>query len=109
MGLHHIAIIVSSEKCLDFYKAFGFVETLRKERERDTVVLLKGYGVMLEIFIDPRHPKRLTPEPLGLRHFALKVDDIEKAARGCVIQTDWIGERFCFVTDPDGNQIELHE
>jgi len=25
------------------------------------------------------------------------------------IGTDWQGIRYCYITDPDGNQVELHE
>lgn len=112
-GFHHIAIIVSSEASLDFYRDLGFVETFRKEREYDTVVLMDGYGMQLELFIDPRHEKR-DDEPLGLRHFALTVnrleDGIERLKReDAVINTDWNGVRYVFITDPDGAVIELRE
>ena len=109
--IHHIALIVSGEGCLEFYKKLGFEERFRKERANDTVVLLSGHGAQLEVFIDPRHPKKAVPEPLGLRHFALTVDDIENTVKdlGCPIQTDWVGERFVFISDPDGNKVELHE
>lgn len=119
-GLHHIAIIVSAEQSIDFYKLLGFSETFRKKREYDTVVLLSGYGLQLEVFIDPQHLPHLTPEPIGLRHFALKVDNLEREmerlkqeSNGNIkfspLTKDWLGTNFCFVEDPDGLQIELHE
>ena len=114
-GVHHFAIIVSLELSVDFYKKLGFRETYRKERKYDTVVLLDGYGIQIEMFIDAKHPARATnPENLGLRHLALKVDNIERIVADLdleigAIMTDWIGERFCFITDPDGLPIELHE
>lgn len=43
-------------------------------RVNDTIVLMDGYGIQLELFIDSRHPKTLEIEPLGVRHLALKVD-----------------------------------
>lgn len=79
-AVHHIAIIISSEKHLSFYKLLGFTEVFRKVRSYDTAVLLDGYGMELEIFIGPRHPNRYQyegDELTGLRHFALKVDKIE--------------------------------
>lgn len=111
-AVHHIALILSSEECLDFYKRLGFTETFRKEREYDSVVLLDGYGIQLEVFIDPRHPKREELEPLGPRHFALQVDDFEKEGERLgagEIKRDWIGRKFVFIYDPDGNVVELHE
>ena len=113
-GIHHFAIIVSSEDVVMFYKKFGFKEFKRIERNSDTVFLLQGYGIQLEMFVDSLHPFRSIPEPLGLRHIALKVDDIEKVIEnlGLIsspIMNDWIGARCCFIKDPDGNAIELHE
>ena len=81
---------------------------------------MDGYGLQLEIFIDPSHPVRGTEEPIGLRHFALKVEKIEdEVERLCNCSTevievgpimdDWTGVRFCFIKDYDGIVIELHE
>ena len=112
-GIHHFAIIVSSEKSIAFYERLGFKVIFRKERAYDTVVLMEGNGIKLEIFIDSNHPGRATnPENLGLRHLAFKVKDIEKASRefeSSHICTDWVGERYCMISDPDGLPIELHE
>ena len=64
------------------------------------MVLLNGYGIWIEIFIDPRHPPRATdPECRGLRNISLKVDSIEKTVEEIgletvAMQTDWIGERL---------------
>lgn len=116
-GLHHIAIIVSSERSLEFYKLLGFTETFRKKRKYDTAVLMDGYGLQLEIFIDPSHPLHPETEPVGLRHFALKVDGLEEEIErlksagvevGPVME-DWSGVWFCFVKDFDGLLVELHE
>ena len=108
-------MISSSEESVDFYKRLGFEESFRKGRNYDTVVLLRGYGLQLEIFIDPSHPEHATnPENIGLRNFALKVDDIEGTLKelgigSTKIETDWIGEKYCFITDPDGLKVQLHE
>lgn len=115
--VHHIALLISSEECLNFYKeVLGFSESFRKERKADTVVLLDGYGMQLEVFIDNRHPKKAEglDEPLGCRHFALKVDDLESTLEQLALEHtdvgfDWTGIRYCYIQDPDGNQIELHE
>lgn len=98
----------------------GFTETFRKKRKYDTAVLMDGYGMQLEIFIDPSHPAHGEQEPIGLRHFALKVDKIEdeierrrnvsaEVIEVSPIMEDWTGARFCFVKDYDGLSIELHE
>ena len=114
-GVHHFAIIASSEESVRFYTKLGFRETYRRERKYDTVVLLDGYGMQIEMFVDPNHPERATkPENMGLRHLALKVEKIEDtvAEHGFEIgpiMNDWVGVRFAFMADPDGLPIELHE
>ena len=115
-----MAMIVSSEESVKFYELLGFCESFRKEREHDTIVLMKGCGIELELFIDPRHPERANnPENLGLRHIAFTID---VSLEDCIdslkekgitdigqIMTDWIGKRFCFVKDPDGTPVEIRE
>jgi len=114
-GIHHFAIIASSEVSVDFYKQLGFQETFRRERKYDTVVLLHGHGMQIEMFVDPNHPERATnPENMGLRHLALKVEKIEDTVKELgleigPIMNDWVGIRFAFTADPDGLPIELHE
>lgn len=69
--------------------------------------------MQIEMFIDANHPKRATdPENMGLRHFALKVDDIEKIREefDCgPMMTDWFGNRYCNTNDPDGLPVEFVE
>ena len=114
-AIHHIALILSSEECLNFYKHLGFSEIFRKEREYDVVVLLDGYGIQFEVFIDPRHPNREELEPLGPRHFALNVSEpLDKEIENLKdvaeeIKRDWLGHRYVFIHDPDGNVVELRE
>ena len=117
-AIHHIAIIVTSEHSLEFYRLLGFRETFRKAREYDTIVLMEGFGFQLEVFIDDRHDSRGEglKEPIGLRHFALKVECLEeeierlkaKDIKVGPIMEDWRGERFCFIKDFDGLIVELH-
>ena len=114
-GIHHFAIIASSEDSIRFYTKLGFKETYRKERKYDTVVLLDGYGMQIEVFVDPNHPKRaMNPENMGLRHLAFKVEKIEDTVAELELEigpimNDWVGVRFAFTADPDGLPIELHE
>lgn len=82
-------------------------------REYDKVVLLSGYGIQLEIFVDPNHPVHETnPERIGIRHLAFKVDsgeEISKVFECTPIKQDWLGVNYCNTTDPDGTVVELHE
>jgi len=112
--LHHIAIIVSSEKSVEFYARLGFeiIKRISRPARHDEIVLMQGYGTRLELFVDATHPPRAeNPEPLGLRHIALQVDNIEdfcKKHNCSEIKTDWLGEKYAFITDPDGLMVEIH-
>lgn len=113
-GVHHFSIIASSEASVLFYSKLGFKEYKRIERRYDTVVLLNGHGMGLEIYIDASHPPRERPEPLGPRHLSLRVDKIETTVeelglKAGPIMTDWVDVRFCFIADPDGWPVQLHE
>lgn len=81
---------------------------------------MDGCGVQMEFFIDPGHEKHPEQEPIGLRHFALEVDNLEEEIARLLneshdeievgpIMNDWIGERFCHIKDYDGLVVELHE
>ena len=112
-GLHHISLIASSEKTIEFYADLGFQEVRRIPRAGDAVVFMEGKGLALTIFVDGRHPKKdMKLEPLGVRSFALKVDDFEAALKEYPcgpVKTDWYGQRYCLLEDPDGQIVELHE
>lgn len=119
LGMDHIAVIVSVEKSVDFYKRLGFKEVCRKDRGYDCVVILMGYSEKLEIYIDATHPPRVDkPEAMGLRHLALKVDNLEKTLKELKLEEFNVkvepikevnGERWTFLKDPDGLPIELRE
>ena len=113
MELDHIALIVSKEENLAFYEKLGFKEKNRIERGYDTVVFMENNSIVLEIFIDPNHPKRVTnPEAMGLRHIAFVVDKLEEVMKNVEcekIRTDWFGRRFTFTKDFDDQPIELKE
>ncbi len=114
VGVHHYSLIASSDASIDFYVKLGFHEYKRIERKYDTVVLLNGHGMGLEVYIDPNHPPRSTPEPLGMRNLSLRVDNLERTVvelncESGPIMNDWLGIRFCFILDPDGLAVQLHE
>lgn len=113
VGVHHFSLIASSEDSVSFYEKLGFKEYRRVERKFDTVVLLNGHGIGLEIYIDPSHPPREYPESLGPRHLSLRVDNVERTVEELgleagPIMTDWVGVKFCFIADPDGWPVQLH-
>jgi len=111
-GIHHFSIIASSEESITFYTSLGFHEYKRIERSYDTVVLMEGYGVGLEVFVDASHVPSYS-EPLGLRYLSLRVDDVEKTIQELgadgKVQTDWNGKRYVMITDPDGKDVQLCE
>ena len=106
MQLNHIAIIVSSEEGVKFYKNLGFEEISRIERPscHDELIYLSGNDMVLELYKDPTHPKRVSnPEAYGLRHLCFTVEHIEGECK-----TDTQG-RFTYIYDPDGLPIEIRE
>ena len=120
---HHIAIIVSDyERSREFYEdKLGFQQyrEVYRPEQQDHMRMLKQGDLVLELFVRPDAPKRVTePEAQGLRHLAFYVEDIEPAVRwlnAIGIETDPIkedpvnGGRFTFFRDPDGLPLELHE
>jgi len=113
MLLHHIAIIVSSEAGVDFYKDLGFEEIERNDRGYDQIIWMKGNGCRLELFLDPTHPQRVTgPEANGLRHIAFETEHLEEMREQLKkYNPEPIKEeyRIFFVKDPDGQPIEIRE
>ena len=112
-GLHSFSIIVSSHDSVTFYEKLGFKVVFRNERSYDTVVIMEGYGIQLQLFIDPKHPQRATaPENLSFRSMALKARsfDAMRSLFDCSeIKTDWFGNRYCNTQDPDGLPIQFCE
>lgn len=114
LGMDHIAIFGSSEESVRFYEKLGFRTVSRREREHDTVLFLSGYGITLELFLDPSRPPRPNaPEALGLRHLALHVDDVQRTLDELGLEAEPIrelnGSRLTFLHDPDGLPVELTE
>ena len=116
--LDHIAVIVSSEKCLSFYELLGFRKTKQIQRNSDEVVFMKSGEITLEIFVDKNHPKHIkNPEAMGLRHITLSVTDLQKmieelrnkGIKAEPVRQDWFGRNLTFIYDPDEQPIELIE
>ncbi|MBE6980325.1 MAG: VOC family protein [Ruminococcaceae bacterium] len=120
---HHIAIIGSDwDKTGAFYVdklGFELIREVYRPEVGDYLRMLKLGDTVLEVFIKPGYPERVTnPEAKGLRHLAFHVEDIEPAVawlNGLGIETEPIredrvnGGRFTFFKDPDGLPLELHE
>lgn len=117
-GFNHVALIVSSEATLDFYRKIGFKEMSRTPRpeKNDTLIMMDDGKSSLEVFLKDDAPKRLCkPEAYGCRHIAFNVKDIDliletlKDYERQAIRVSDTGHRFVFVTDPDGQPVEFLE
>ena len=121
--LHHVAIICSDYRAAkEFYVeklGFSVIREVYREAQGDTLRMLQLGDTVIELFIRPNAPARVTdPEALGLRHLAFRVEDIEPVVawlNAMGIETEPIredtvnGGRFTFFKDPDGLPLELHE
>ena len=117
-GINHVALIVSKEECLDFYRKLGFVETSREFRpdKNDTLIMMENGSAVLEVFIREDAPLRhCKPEAYGCRHIAFNVDDVDeiltvlKDYECQQIRTNKEGKRFVFVNDLDHQPVEFLE
>ena len=115
----HTAYVVSDiEKSLDFYcHKLGLNEAFRLYNDAGElwiIYILVGQGGFVELF--PAKPFQQGPS--SYQHLCLAVDDMEQtlaeiAARGLPIEGQANrgkdGNRQYWLTDPDGNRIELME
>ena len=122
MGFHHIGLKAADfEKSLAFYKALGLKEVVRWGEGEKTIAMLDiGDGGRIELFANGGDE---FSENGKFVHFAMKVDDVEKAyetalAAGAtphiapkVVPLDSKPERIsiniAFVKGPDGEQLEF--
>ena len=117
-GINHVALIVSSDEALDFYRKLGFVETSRVPRpeKNDVMLMMENGDAKLEVFIKDDAPLRLcSPEAYGCRHMAFDVDDLEEILEllkdyECQkIRVSDSGQRFVFISDADHQPVEFLE
>ena len=123
-GVHHVAIIASDyARSRRFYtEVLGLQvvhEHYRAERQSYKLDLQLPDGTQVELFTYPSPPPRPSnPEARGLRHLALREDDMDAslaalAAHGVTAEPvridPFTGARFTFIADPDGLPIELVE
>ena len=128
-NISHVAIsVTNAEKSIEFYKKFGFKEfkSWKAEDESIKINMLKLNNTVLEIFCYKEYIKlpetaktTATDLPiLGTKHFALGVDDIEKAKEFVIqnyifknidIKRGRLGKQYFFINDPDGILVEIIE
>lgn len=123
-GIHHVAIITADyARSKHFYvEVLGLkvlAEHYRDARDSWKLDLALVDGTQVELFSFPNPPPRPSrPEACGLRHLALRVNDIDAAiahlhAHGVATEAlridEYTGKRFTFFADPDGLPLELYE
>ena len=123
-GVHHVAVIASDyARSRRFYTEVLCLQVVhehyRAERQSYKLDLQLPDGTQVELFSFPSPPPRPSyPEARGLRHLALRVDDMDAslaalAAHGVTAEPvridPFTGARFTFIADPDGLPIELVE
>ena len=147
-GVDHINIVVSDlDRSVRFYtEVLGLVETRRAHLEGDWIEAIVGLsGVQADVvYVEPPGgglriellcyrspegkslPETTLPNTIGLRHIALRVEDIlefcsrlEKAGvsligppvavPGQVVQHEAGDKMLCYFHDPDGVLLELAE
>ena len=118
----------SLEKSIQFYNLFGFILHKSYSDSEVNIVLLKNKNnqVMIELFefqvLEKNYgniPEETTDiRRIGLTHFAIIVDRIERMRNQCIklgflcssIRRARISNfRYFFVRDPDSNQVECIE
>jgi methylmalonyl-CoA/ethylmalonyl-CoA epimerase len=120
---HHIGIVVSDlARSVSFYEALGFVTVAVMESDDGfrTITFMELGGMQVELFwyASPTAPgPRPDERAPGLRHLALRTDDIEAAvadlkAKGVMPQDTALrvasgGFTLAFFDDPDGIEIEI--
>lgn len=128
-NVNHVAISVTNiERSIEFYKKFGFDDFKSWKAEDDSIKInmLKLNDTVLELFcykeyIELPETAKTTATDLpvlGTKHFALGVENIEKAKEFVIqnnitksvdIKTGRLGKQYFFINDPDGILVEIIE
>jgi glyoxylase I family protein len=119
VGLAHICFTVSNlEESINFYKdklglspAFDFIND---KNERFGIYLHIGGRSFIELF---KGNSEQSEQKQSYKHFCLEVDDIQSTAselrkRGVEVSEVKMGSDNswqAWLSDPDGNRIELHQ
>jgi lactoylglutathione lyase len=118
----HVAFKVADvEKSVRWYgDAFGAKKVYHVEAqgERPELMFLEFHkGQFVELFSGGKNVLPSPPDPIGYIHFCLQVDNLEQALdhlakMNVKPERKFIGraqQRIAFISDPDGNSIELME
>ena len=118
----HVAFKVADvERSIQWYgEAFGAKLIYRVEAsgERPELMFLEfAKGQCVELFSGGKNLLPSPPDPIGYIHFCLVIENLEQALEHLAkmnVQPDrkFIGraqQRIAFISDPDGNSIELME
>jgi lactoylglutathione lyase len=118
----HVAFKVSDvERSVRWYAdAFGAKKVYHAEAqgERPELMFLEfNKGQFVELFSGGKNMMPSPPDPIGYLHFCLLVDDLDRALEHLATLNvkparKFIGraqQRIAFISDPDGNSIELME
>ena len=117
-SLNHIAIIVSCEEALDFYRKLGFKEIERiyfEDKNYTRIFMRNEGGITLEMFIKDGGPHNNNPESRGLRHVSFDIESIEEikeVLKDYGVQKTYVmenGKKIVFIYDYDKQPIEFAE
>jgi len=116
----HVAFkVADTERSVRWYgDAFGARKIYHTEAqgERPELMFLEfARGQLIELFSGGKNLLLSPPEPIGYLHFCLLVDDLEQALdhlekMNVMPERKFIGragQHIAFISDPDGNSIEL--
>jgi len=118
----HVAFkVADTERSVRWYAdAFGAKKIYHVEAqgERPELMFLEfANGQCIELFPGGKNMLASPPDPIGYIHFCLVLDNLEQAIEHLAnmnikLDRKFIGrakQRIAFVSDPDGNSIELME
>jgi lactoylglutathione lyase len=118
----HVAFkVADAERSVRWYgEAFGAkkIYHAKPEGDRPELMFLEfSRGQCVEFFTGGKNLLPSPPEPIGYLHFCLVVDNLEQALdhlakMNVKPERKFIGrakQRIAFISDPDGNSIELME
>ena len=118
----HVAFKVADvERSLRWYEdAFGAkkIYHVAAQDERPELMFLEfANGQCVELFPGGKNLLASPPDPIGYIHFCVVVDDLEQALAHLAKlnikpERNFIGrakQRIAFISDPDGNSIEVME
>ena len=118
----HVAFkVADAERSVRWYAdAFGAKKIYHVEAqgERPELMFLEfANGQCIELFPGGKNMLASPPDPIGYIHFCLVLDNLEQAIEHLAnmnikLDRKFIGrakQRIAFVSDPDGNSIELME